>query len=139
MSFEKLENQLLDLLDKAEAGELDTLETYANLKKLSGIVSDAVKQLEEKALQEASKHDGNFIRGSFSFESRGGRKIWDFKPVKKWAELNNQIKQLEGSLKMAFEARQNDFSMVDEETGEIQELPNISFSKPSLIVREVKK
>lgn len=99
------------------------------LKEVKGVMDE----MREQAAREVKEYEYNY--GGMTWEFRNGRRVWDFKGVPEWAELEQQRKKVEAKLRGAFEARERGQTIVDEVTGEIVPLPGVKFTKDVLILK----
>ena len=112
----------------------DPLKAYGIAKAFLKEVTDATKLIEEAALDEASKHEKTFIHEGYKFERRNGARRFDFKHLPDWAEKKQELSDIEGKYKSAYQSFERGLKQVTED-GEVIELPKVTFSKDSLIVK----
>lgn len=67
-------------------------------------------------------------------EIRSGRRMFDFKGIKTIENAKKSLKALEERHKSAFLSLEKGIVPVDQETGEIIEVPSVSYGKDSLIL-----
>ena len=133
--FEMREQEVAHLLTEVEEGNIAALSTYGNLKKCQALYAEAIKQIEENAFNEADLYaEKTFQDSGFIFEKRNGGIKYSFKHIEEWQKLENQKKEVEAKIKQAYLAMQRNL-LVGTEDGEVVEIPKISYSKSSLIVK----
>lgn len=124
-----------DVLD----GNENPLKAYAILKELSSDIAKAIKEIEDYAHDEASKFgEKTFETMDWKFEIREGSRRMSFKNIEHWNELNKQIKEKESLYKQATLAYEKGKTIVDED-GEVVPVAEVTFTKPSLIVKRINK
>lgn len=106
-------------------------------KEYEKIVIEARKAIEEVAQEEASKYPKEFDSDGYSFTKREGSKRFNFKEVDEWKEANDNLKEIESKYKTAWANSQNNIGSVTED-GEILQIPLVTFSKDSLLVKKSK-
>lgn len=133
--FKMRQEELAHLIQEVEEGNRDALTAYANIKKLESEVKNARTQIEELAMNEAENYSGKtFEYNGFKFEKRNGATRYSYKNIAKWKEANKNLKDIESEAKQAFIAKQKGM-MVASEDGEEIELPEVNYSKDSLVVK----
>ncbi len=133
--FEVRENEVAHLLTEVEEGNILALSTYANLKKCQALYTEAIKQIEPMAFDEANNyHEKTFLDSGFCFEKRTGGIRYSFNHIKEWQEADQRKKDIEEKCKLAYTALQRNL-LAGTEDGEMIEIPKISYTKDSLIVK----
>lgn len=133
--FQQRANELMDVVDGVERGSRSALLAYAEMKRFADIASQAVKQIEPIAMEEAIKYGENeFETHGFKFQIRNGATRYSYKNIPEWQEANEKVKDVEERYKAAFVARQKGLLTASED-GEEMILPEITRSKDSLIVK----
>ena len=120
--------------DKAFCGDIDPILAYGQAKHLLTQYTKLVKELEELAAENLDNYEKEFDIDGYSFEKRNGRIMYDFKHIERWQELDKARKDLESDLKNALKM-QGKIQMADADGLEL-ELPKVSYTKDSLIVRK---
>ena len=119
-------------------GQESALKAYQLIDELEKSVKLSKDAIKPEAIEEASKFDSptfEFEEGKFTFK-RGGKQ-WDFKGVKEWKDAKKSLTEIEGKLKAAWELNQKGLMAVDEVTGDIQDLPTVSFRADSISVKRI--
>lgn len=133
--YEMREQEVAHLLIEVEEGNIAALSTYGNLKKCQALYSEAIKQIEEIAFNEADLYSEKTFKDSgFVFEKRNGGIRYSFKHIEEWIDLDNQKKEVEARSKQAYLSMQRNL-LVGTEDGEEVEVPKVSYTKSSLIVK----
>lgn len=127
-------NQLSEMTQSINNGETDPMEGYANFDILLKHVKKCSDEIKEGAMTEMDKHGKNATLYGFKFEKRNGGKTYDFKHLKQWNFLKNEMKNYEQQ-RINYLENTDGFS---EETGEIfEDLPKVKYRSDSLIVKKV--
>lgn len=116
-------------------GNENPLKGYAILKQLQKQVANAISEIEEYALDEASKFgEKTFETMNYKFELREGGRRYDFKSIPQWVDANSKLKDIESTCKQAALAYEKGKNIVDE-NGEVVPVPVVKFSKSSITVK----
>jgi len=132
MNILNIDQLAQDVLEGIE----DPLKAYGIAKDFLKKATEALKLIEEAALEEASKYEKTFDYQDFKFEQRNGSKRFDFKHIKEWADKKAELSDVEKKYKAAYNSFQNNLNSVTED-GEVIELPKVSQGKDSLIVKKI--
>lgn len=133
--FKMRENEVAHLLQEVEQGNVSALKTYGNLKKCHALFAEAIKQIEPTAREEADNYSERTFKDSgFVFEKRTGGIRFDYKHIQAWQEAVKVKKEIEEKCKLAYQALQRNL-LVGTEDAEVVDIPNVTYSKDSLIVR----
>lgn len=120
---------LLDALISLEK-EREILE--AQLQRIKDFKQQNSEEIEIQAKEYKEGYKG------FRFEVKSGRVTYDFKSIPEWSHKNKEIKELEKKYKAALNAKINGlkYANIDEDGAEMI-LPNVKYSKPSVIVKKM--
>lgn len=133
--FQQRANELMDVVDGVERGSRNALLAYAEMKKFADIASQAVKQIEAIAMEEAINFgEKEFETHGFKFQIRNGATRYSYKHIPEWQTAQEGLKEVEERYKAAFVARQKGLLTASED-GEEMILPEVNRSKDSLIVK----
>lgn len=133
--FDMRQQELAHFVTEVENGERDALAAYAEIKKLEKEFASAKKQVEDLALDEAIKFgEKSFEHQGFKFEIRKGATRYSYKNISIWRDKNKELKEIESRAKAAFLAKQKGMLTATDDGEEI-ELPEVNYSKDSLIVK----
>lgn len=135
--FYQLRSQeIAEFVESAENGDTNALIVYASLKRTSDLLSDAIKQVEAIAIDEASKQgEKTFEAYGNRFELRNGMTRYSYKNISAWNEKSNELKAIEERSKMAYIAFSKGMLTADEYGEDIQ-FPDVSFTKDCLILKK---
>jgi len=124
------------IVSDVEIGRVNPLDAFAIFKKMETIFNEAKKQIDTLAIDEAEHYGlSTFSHNGQKFEVRNGATRFSFKGIKEWEDANENLKSIEEKYKLAYKNRQMNLSSLDETTGELLELPTVTQSKSSLIVK----
>lgn len=130
-------SQLDQLVQDVYDGNENPLKAYAIFNDIEKHLKKVKQELYEAALAEAEKYgEKQFEAEGFKFEIRQGRRLWNFKDCEVWNNSKEQLKEVETTLKSQWEAAQRGLTMLNEETGEVPELPKVTYTNPSIIVKQ---
>ena len=125
------------IVNKVDLGELNGLDAFSLFKKLEKAFTEAKKTIEGVALDEAEKFGSStFESNGQKYELRNGATRYSFDHIEEYAEKKAELKTLEEKYKLAFKNSSLKLSSLDEKTGEVLELPIVTISKSSLIVKK---
>lgn len=124
------------IVSDVEVGNINPLDAFAIFKKMEAMFNDAKKSIDSLAIDEAETFgESSFSHNGQKYEVRNGATRYSFKDIPEWIEANNNLKQIEEKYKTAYKNRQMNLSSLDETTGELLQLPTVTKSKSSLIVK----
>lgn len=132
MNLAKLDQMIQDVHDGVES----PLRAYGMITEIEQFVKKAKQEISEYAKQEAEKYDTTFEADGYKFELRQGRRVWNFKECDEWVRANVNLKAVEKRLKHNYEANADGLVTLNQDTGEIIDLPEVKYTEPSLIVKK---
>jgi hypothetical protein len=121
-----------DVFDEKES----PLKAYGIAKQYMKQATEALKAIEEAAIEEASKYEKTFEAEGFKFEQRNGSKRFDYSNIKEIQEAKEAVKELEKKHRAAYNYFQVNLTSSTED-GEVLELPTVNMGKDVLIVKEI--
>jgi hypothetical protein len=134
-SINVIQNQIDLVIRNVDLGFTNSLEAFAVFKELEKRFNEAKKQIDELAYNESEKYDKTFKIGTYQFTRVEGRKQFDFKNIDEWKVAKENLVQIENKYKSVYENQKNNISSLNEQTGEVLEVPIVTFSKSSLSVK----
>ena len=124
------------IVSDVEIGNINPLDAFAIFKKMEAMFNEAKKSIDSLAIDEAETFgESTFSHNGQKYEVRNGATRYSFKDIPEWVEANKNLKQIEEKYKTAYKNRQMNLSSLDETTGELLQLPTVTKSKSSLIVK----
>ena len=124
------------IVSDVEVGNINPLDAFAIFKKMEAMFNEAKKSIDSLAVDEAETFgESTFSHNGQKYEVRNGATRYSFKEIPEWVEANKNLKQIEEKYKTAYKNRQMNLSSLDETTGELLQLPTVTKSKSSLIVK----
>lgn len=127
--------QIGQLVQDVHDGNENPLKAYGVLKDIENYVKTCIKEVNDVALMEAQKFDKTFEDAGYKFERRNGATRWNFDNVLEVQEAKAKVKMLEAKYKSAYKSKTNGVEVFDHETGELMQLPTVTYSKDSLIFK----
>ena len=130
-----IKEQLSGITQQVLDGLEDPLKFYAEFKMLEKHLKDCIGQIEDGAMNEFTKYGEKQVNAfGFQMSFKNGSKRYDFKHIKKWNFMKQEMKQFEEKLINKLE-NTDGFS---EDTGEVYEdLPKKTHSKDSIIIKQI--
>lgn len=131
-----IEGQIKKNVENVNEGFASPLYTYIELKRILKDVEQAIKEIQPEALKEAEMHGKGetMVAGALiSVRAVGGR--WNFKNVPEWAKQKSEIDRIESKYKALYKTKELGTIPVDEETGEILDLPEYSHGTDAIFVK----
>ena len=126
-------NYLLDVNEKSINGELNSLESYIELKGIEACLKDVLKGLQEDAINEAEKYGkGEHEAYGAKFNVRNGATRYDFKKISEWAKMSAEIKAFEEQRKQLAKMGAGD---TFDSNGELIELPIVKPGATTIAVK----
>jgi hypothetical protein len=134
-SINVIQNQIDLVIRNVDLGFTSSLEAFAVFKELEKRFNDAKKQIDTLAYNESEKYDKTFKIGNYQFTRTDGRKQFDFKHIEEWKIAKYNLAEIESKYKSVYENQQKGLSSFNESTGEVLDVPIVTFSKSSLAVK----
>lgn len=134
-SINVIQNQIDLVIRNVDLGFTSSLEAFAVFKELEKRFNDAKKQIDALAYNESEKYDKTFKIGNYQFTRVDGRKQFDFKHIEEWKIAKDNLAEIESKYKSVYENQQKGLSSFNESTGEVLDVPVVTFSKSSLAVK----
>lgn len=109
----------------------DALDIFQDLKEKISELKEELNNAESYILDYVELHGGEVEINGLSVKKVAGRKLFDFKSVDEVAIMEYELKKKKEFLKKLRVAKMNDitFQAIDESTGEVLQLPEVSFGK----------
>jgi len=126
-------------VNKVKNGDDDALMQYIELKRIAKALETAIKEIQADALAEAEKYGkGDFLRNGASVSVRATAGRWDFKHIKEWTKAKVEIEKVEGKYKALYKTKELGTIPVDEETGEILDMPIFNAGGDTIFLKFLK-
>ena len=88
--------ELFDKVSKVKEGELNALTLYIELKQLEIQLSEAIKDVQPLAIDEALKYpEKSFVKDNAIIEKRSTPSTWDFSGVLAYEQAKKRLKYIE--------------------------------------------
>jgi hypothetical protein len=100
-------------------------------------LKEAIEVVEIEAFNQSEYEDKSFIKDGYKIEKRNGGKRWNFKGCKDYQIAKDNLSEIEDGLKTNYKLWESGKSSVDE-FGEIGDVPKVTYSKDSMIIKKVK-
>lgn len=124
------------IVAKVDTGELNGLDAFSLFKKLEKAFTEAKKTIEGVALDEAEKFGASsFESNGQKYELRNGAKRFSFDHIEEYAQKKAELKAIEEKYKSSYQNNKLGLSSLNESTGEVLQVPIVTISKSSLIVK----
>ena len=123
-----------DVIDGNESG----LVALAVLKEEKALIDKYIKEVEPTALEEAESYgEKKFTHKDLEVERREGRRMFNFKVIPEWNSAKADLTAIEEKAKIAYSNYEKGAVMADKGSGEVIALPEVTYSKESLIIKRV--
>lgn len=116
-------------------GNSEALMLLANIRWLKKEIDKIDKIIEPIAIDDSDDYPKQFDKGGFSFSKSEGSRRFDFSNIEEYAVKKIEIKALEEKYRLAYNNAINGMSSINEHTGEIIELPNVTYTKQSITIK----
>jgi len=118
---EQIEQAIANTVQAVEDGNADALRAYINLKAVAATVAQALKQIEEAAMEELLNYPkGKAELEGAKVEARATAGRWDFKGIQEWISVNHTLKGIEADAKEAAKLAERGKVMYDEDGVEVK-------------------
>lgn len=141
--YEELQQKLSYELNCLEEGHVSCLDVLIELESDRNYLEkhlDDIKRFKDEYKDqiesESSSYQGEYK--NHKIEVRAGRQNFNYKGIKAISEKEKELKNLQEKAKQAFVAKQKGVLPVSLDGEEI-EIPEVSYSKSSVIVKQIKK
>jgi hypothetical protein len=115
-------------------GETFALATFADMADMAQAIASAMERVKEYAMKEAAAYDENkFTFAGRTFTKVPARQMVKYDHVPQWKQLADRRKRIEQLSLQA--AKTFGVTIVDDETGEVIEAAQITYTKPSISVK----
>lgn len=125
---DKIEN----LLNNVEDGELSASWAFVVIKEELDFLQDCMDQLKPQVIEEVRSFP--VTHGALRVEYMPGTRRYSFDHLDDYKHLKQKIKSLECDYKMAYSAYESGRSILNEQTGEILQLPHVTYTKDTVKV-----
>ena len=123
------------MIQAVRNGELDALSLYTISKEVKDIADKVNRDVQELAIEEAeNRTEKSFKYGSKMVTKVEGRRLIDFSDIEEWKIAKDNLKEIEEKYKQVALSK---VSSLDESTGEVLKRPIITFSKSSIMIKNV--
>lgn len=145
--LDQIKSNLNKIIELSENGEVDELKTYGLLKsyKLDDLIKESQYKLEDVAMEafKLSSDDQKEFKGfGYVFTHKNGGERLSYKNIPEWSDIkedyDSKRKVIESKYKANYNAVKNGLMTASEE-GEEMLIPEIIFTKSSLMVKKIKK
>lgn len=144
MNPQKVNTDLMVLVDGVTAGEVSPSLAYLQLKELETMIQNALKsikgdaEVEIRRYCEESSDKVSIIHGK-QVKLVEGRRSYDYSHIPQWANTKDELKRIEDEAKRAADANIKGRAIVDEATGEVITPAVVKWSDPYFVVSDVKR
>ena len=123
------------MIQAVRNGELDALSLYTISKEVKDIADKVNRDVQELAIEEAeNRTEKSFKYGSKMVTKVEGRRMIDYSDIEEWMIAKDNLKEIEDKYKQVGLSK---VSSLDETTGEVLQRPIITFSKSSIMIKNV--
>ena len=126
------------LVQEVMDGKCSPYKALHFLKDFQKTIKTQIEIVEVEAFNQSEYEDKTFEKDGFKIEKRNGRKTWNFKGCKSYVDAKEKLTSVENDLKQNHSLYEKGKSSVDESTGEIGEVPIVTYAKDSMIIKELK-
>ncbi len=126
-----------NLVQEVMDGKFSPFEALHFLKELQKTIKTQIEIVEVEAFNQSQYEDKTFEKDGFKIEKRNGRKVWNFKGCESYKIAKDNLAEVEADLKANFGLFERGKSAIDED-GVVGEVPHVTFTKDSLIIKKIK-
>ncbi len=136
----KFYDQVELIVQKSQDGESDVLLDLATLKQMEKVLESARKRVEEVALEELDRSgEKSYAHQGYIFTRTNGRRNWDYSGCPSHVKVAKELKSVEANLQANYRYMESNGAMAaNSETGEIGEIPKVTFSKDYVTVKQAR-
>lgn len=138
----RMQDEMMNTIHRAKEGEITTLDALIYLEKERKNLENSlaiVKSFKDEQLENISNEASDYKDGykGFMIEVRNGGRTFKYNHIKEWQQAEASKKVIEEKSKQAFISKEKGLLMATEDGEEI-ELPEITYRKSSVILKEKK-
>ena len=123
------------MIQAVRNGELDALSLYTISKEVKDIADKVNRDVKELAINEADdRSEKTFKYGNKMVTKVEGKREYDYSDIEEWQIAKDNLKEIEEKYKQVALSK---VSSLDESTGEVLQRPIITFSKSSIMIKNV--
>lgn len=131
--------------DRVENGELGVLDALLFMRENKALLKDTIDlidaweaDVQDEIIAEAENHKDGYK--GFDINVRNGSRRFSFKNIPEWQDIEKLKKDVEAKYKSMFLARENGAVHANvSEDGEELPLPDISYTKSSIVLKPLKR
>ena len=102
MNFSDITNDhTLTLIDRVDSGHVDPLKAYIDLYKAKALIDNAMQQIKDQALSQASWYEKTFELEGVKVTQKADAGRWDYKHVTLWSNTKELLVNIEEASKAA--------------------------------------
>ena len=136
----KMQDEMMNAIHRAKEGEITTLDALIYLEKERKNLENSlaiVKSFKDEHLENISNEASDYKDGykGFMIEVRNGGRTFKYNHIKEWQQAEASKKAIEEKSKQAFISKEKGLLTATEDGEEI-ELPEITYRKSSVILKE---
>lgn len=108
------------------------------LRDLQKSVKKAIDIVQTEAFNQAEHEPKTFNSGAYEVTKKNGAKMWNFKNCSAFIDANDNLEKVKNDLKLAHSAWESGKSLADDDTGELMEVPVVTYKADSIQVKLAK-
>lgn len=137
----KFYDQVESIVRKCQDGDSDVLIDLATLKQMEKVLKSAKERVEEIALEELDRSgEKSYAHHGYIFTKTNGRRNWDYKDCPSHEKAKKALKEVEANLQANYRWMESNGALaVNADTGEIGEIPKVTFSKDYVNVKKARR
>ena len=126
----------IEIAKQVESGNMNPLQGYVMLKQIEAQLKDCFDIVKDQAIDKAEKYGkGEHEAYGCKFQVRNAAGRWDFSNLQEHSEMKQALKDYEDGMKAAYKARLSGQVMVNQSTGELNELPEFKEGKTTISIK----
>lgn len=122
------------IADSVKDGTVNALDAFADLKAIIAAATDAMKEVEPLALEEAQKYPKTFEYHNLTFTRTEGRRMYKYDHIPEWKAVKATLTSIEQEAKDAAD-QQAKGNVIAGDDGVVKDAAIITFTKSSLSVK----
>ncbi|WP_435416298.1 hypothetical protein [Polaribacter aestuariivivens] len=138
--FIQMQDELVNTCEQVENGDIEILDAVIEFRKQRSFHEQMLKEIGSfenqyfNEIENSAKEHQNEYRGA-KFEFRAGRKNFDYSKIDEVVKAKENAKAVESKYKTAWDLSQKGTSALDEDTGEILQIPIVKYGKSTMVVK----
>jgi len=129
----------IQLVEDTELGKESPFKAMAILNELAKEIKECQDQIKPIVIEEAAKYDKTFEKDGLKIEQRNGKRTFNYKHIKEVTDAEDVVSEIKYKYRAVWEAYIRGGTTIDESTGEVMDMPNVTQSADIVVIKNTGK